>query len=243
MGRIPRIHFSGAIYHVFSRGVDGRDIYLDDSDRVYFLSVLTRVCSELSVELIAYCLMGNHYHLAVKIRDIPLGVIMHRILTPYALRFNARYDRAGHLLQARYNAKICLDAAYLSTVVRYIHTNPVKAGLVTRPSEWPWSSAGPSADEDFGAPDDYDPWKREPRSLATLIRVQEIAKVEIDEIAGRVLIDTGVPMTRMKSKTHAPDAVSARRRLAREAVKAGHSMTAVALWLGSSVSSVSRHCR
>src|SRR6185503_15252840 len=96
--------------------------------------------SEMSCTILAYCLMGNHFHLAMRVGNIPLSRIMHRMLTTYAMAFNFRHDRTGHLFQARYKAILCLDDAYLLGLVRYIHLNPVRAGLVPKPENWPWSS-------------------------------------------------------------------------------------------------------
>jgi REP element-mobilizing transposase RayT len=90
MSRRQRIHFSGAVYHVMARGVNGGAIFIEDRDREEFLADLKRVADQAGAEVIAYCLMGNHFHLAIKVGAIPLRAVMQRLLTGYVLRFNAR---------------------------------------------------------------------------------------------------------------------------------------------------------
>ncbi len=140
MPRAPRIHYPGAVYHAMARGVDGREIFSDDQDRHHFMRILTHVFREMDAQRLAYCLMGNHFHLAVKVGITQLSILMQRILTSYSLSFNHRHVRTGHLFQARYKAVICLDNAYLAALIRYIHGNPVRAGLTKSPDLWRWSS-------------------------------------------------------------------------------------------------------
>lgn len=140
MPRPPRIHYPGAVYHVMARGVDGRQIFIDDRDRRDFLRIILALRSETQFSILAYCLMGNHFHFAARVGSTPLSHIIQRLLTKYVLGFNQRHDREGHLFQARYKAALCLNDAYLITLIRYIHMNPVRAGLTKAPEDWPWSS-------------------------------------------------------------------------------------------------------
>ena len=140
MPRPPRIHYAGAVYHVMARGVDGREIFADDSDRQTFLATTRGLKRETDCSVLAYCLMGNHFHFAIRVGRTPLSRIMHRLLTVYAMAFNFRHDRQGHLFQARYKSVLCLDDAYLIALIRYIHMNPVRRGLVSSPELWAWSS-------------------------------------------------------------------------------------------------------
>ncbi|MCR4295507.1 MAG: transposase, partial [Elusimicrobia bacterium] len=119
-----------------AKGVDGRAIYTDDADRIGFLKSLNRIVNESGASVLAYCLMGNHFHLAIKVGAVPLSSVLQRILTSHALTFNIRHDRTGHLFQARYRSNLCLTDAYLTALIRYIHMNPVRAGLVSRPEDW-----------------------------------------------------------------------------------------------------------
>ena len=123
-----------------ARGVDGREVFVDDLDRRDFLGTILGLKSQTNCSIIAYCLMGNHFHLAIKVGTTPLSHIMHRLLTAYVIGFNARHAREGHLFQARYKSVLCLDDSYLIALVRYIHMNPVRAGLTVGPEDWPWSS-------------------------------------------------------------------------------------------------------
>lgn len=148
--RSPRIHYHGAIYHAMSRGVDGREIFHDDGDRATFLRMLAQTKRAHAFHLFAYCLMGNHFHLLLEIEDSPLYSSMHHLLTRYSLYFNRRHLRQGHLFQSRYTAPNCRRDSYLENLLRYIHLNPVRAGLVDDPADWPWSGhrglIGPSDD-------------------------------------------------------------------------------------------------
>jgi putative transposase len=140
MPRHPRVHAPDSIYHVVSRGVEKRPIFLDTEDNRRFLIYLKEGLSEFGAELLAYCLMTNHYHALIAIREVPLSVIMQAVLGRYALYFNKKYERVGHLFQGRYHAEICRNNGYLIQVIAYIHLNPVEAGIAKTPGEWPWSS-------------------------------------------------------------------------------------------------------
>lgn len=122
-----------------SRGVDGRAIFHDDGDRRVFLGILGETKNDFGLKLFAYCLMGNHFHLLLRVGDSPLQFGMHRFLTRYSHYFNQRHKRQGHLFQSRYTAPVCDQGAYLFNLPRYIHLNPVRAGLVAAPDLWPWS--------------------------------------------------------------------------------------------------------
>ena len=139
MPRLPRIHYPGAVYHAMSRGVEGREIFLDDCDRTSFCRMLLEAKKSNEFHVFAYCLMGNHFHLLVQTGRFPLCFGMHQLLTSYSRYFNRRHDRAGHLFQSRYTAPLCRQDSYLEILLRYIHLNPVRAGLVENPADWIWS--------------------------------------------------------------------------------------------------------
>ncbi|MBI3551519.1 MAG: transposase [Elusimicrobia bacterium] len=139
MPRPPRVHFQGAVFHAMSRGNDGQDIFHGDRDFRAFLRILKQTKDRYPFELYAYCLMTNHFHLLVRVGGYELPRIMHSLLTRYAAHFNGEQSRTGHLFQNRYKAILCLNDPYLLTLVRYIHLNPVRAGLTARPEDWPWS--------------------------------------------------------------------------------------------------------
>jgi REP element-mobilizing transposase RayT len=122
-----------------SRGVDGRDIFRDDIDRRRFIRILIETKEEFGCRIFAYCLMTNHFHVVVRVADIPLYRVMHRFLTLYGRSFNSRHHRQGHLFQSRYTAKPCRQDPYLAVLLRYVHDNPVRAKLADHASGWPWS--------------------------------------------------------------------------------------------------------
>lgn len=139
MPRPPRVHFPGAVYHAMGRGNAGQKIFLQEDDPSCFLTSLRSLKQELPFQLHAYCLMSNHFHLLIRVMEIPLSVIMHRLLTKWARHLNLYRDCLGHAFQARYKACLCLDDTYFLQLLRYIHLNPVKAHLVRRPGDWRWS--------------------------------------------------------------------------------------------------------
>ncbi|ADE13452.1 protein of unknown function DUF1568 [Nitrosococcus halophilus Nc 4] len=140
MVRPLRIEFSGALYHVTSRGDRKEDIYQDDADRKIYLGVLGEVCKRFNWVLHAYCLMDNHYHLLVETPDGNLAKGMRHLNGVYTQRFNARHKRVGHVFQGRYKAILVQKEAYLLELARYIVLNPVRARKVRSAKDWPWSS-------------------------------------------------------------------------------------------------------
>lgn len=122
------------------RGINHQDIFYDGEDHIRFLDTLQRV-KELSETVIyGYCLMGNHVHLLLREGNEGISAVMKRLGTGYARWYNWKYERSGHLFQDRYKSEPVETDSYLITVLRYIHNNPVKANLVTRPEDWKWSS-------------------------------------------------------------------------------------------------------
>ena len=140
MPRQRRAYSATQIYHIMVRGNAGRDIFLDDDDKKQFLRILSRKKRQTGFKLYAFCLMKNHFHLSLKEGHENISNIMRRINTTYALYFNKKYQLAGHLFQNRFKSENVEDDAYLISLIRYIHQNPVKAGIVLSPEEFPWSS-------------------------------------------------------------------------------------------------------
>jgi len=131
MPRTARIDIPGLLQHVIVRGVERRDIFLDDDDRKRFLENFSRLLIQGGVECFAWSLMTNHVHLLLKPHGTLLATFMRRLLTGYALYFNLKHKRSGHLFQNRYKSIVCEEDAYLLELVRYIHLNPLRAGLVS----------------------------------------------------------------------------------------------------------------
>lgn len=125
-----------------SRGNGGGDIFLHDADRRRFLELVRHFKMRMGFRIYAYCLMSNHIHLLIRVGNLGLPQIMQRILTRYAKHFNQARDRKGHLFQSRYKAIPCARDDYFHTLLRYVHLNPVDAGLADRPELWPWSGHG-----------------------------------------------------------------------------------------------------
>lgn len=134
MPRRARVDAPGVLHHVIARGIERRVIFGEDRDRADFLRRLARLLPETGTTCLAWCLLSNHVHLLVRSGPEGLAWFMRRVLTGYAVAFNRRHDRAGHLFQNRYHSVVCEDEPYLLELVRYIHLNPVRAGLV--PDLW-----------------------------------------------------------------------------------------------------------
>jgi putative transposase len=140
MARPPRLELEGGVYHVVARGNERAAIFRDELDREHYLKRLAHYRRKLEFRLLAFCLMGNHVHLAIRRGPFPLSRIMAGLQSSYTQWFNRRYRRAGHLFQGRYKAFLVQEDVYLLGLVRYIHENPVGARLVERPQDYVWSS-------------------------------------------------------------------------------------------------------
>lgn len=130
MPRHARIDIPGLFQHVIVRGIEKRRIFLDDHDRDDFLLRLRGLLAETETDCYAWALLDNHVHLLLRPRQRALALFMRRLLTGYAVVFNLRHNRAGHLFQNRYKSIVCDQDPYLAELVRYIHLNPVRAGMV-----------------------------------------------------------------------------------------------------------------
>ncbi len=140
MARPLRIEFSGALYHVASRGDGQEDIYLEDKDRDAYLDILKETCKRFNWILHAYCLMDNHYHLLIETPDANLSKGMRQLNGVYTQRFNRHHDQVGHVFQGRYKAILVEKESYLLELARYIVLNPVRAQMVRSAKDWSWSS-------------------------------------------------------------------------------------------------------
>ncbi len=140
MPRKPRIHFPGATYHVMLRGNGGQDIFFSSVDRTRFLLFLQQGLEKYQCRVHAYCLMSNHVHLALQVAHIPLSKIMQNLGFRYTQYINRKQRKTGHLFQGRFKALLIDVDSYLVELVRYIHLNPLRAGLVKNPNDYPWSS-------------------------------------------------------------------------------------------------------
>jgi putative transposase len=130
MPRKARIDAPGALHHVIVRGIERGKIFRSDYDRKNFLNRLGKLISETQTDCFAWALIPNHVHLLLRTGLVPVSVLMSRLLTGYAVWFNKKYRRHGQLFQNRYKSILCQKDPYLKELVRYIHLNPLRAGLV-----------------------------------------------------------------------------------------------------------------
>lgn len=149
MPRQPRQTSGTDIYHVMLRGINRQDIFEDQEDYVRFLTYMQQMLEPYDdlgnrqpslCTFYAYCLMSNHVHLLIKTHHEDIGATIKHLAITYALYFNRKYSRTGHLFQDRFKSEPVNDMAYFATLLRYIHQNPLKAGIVQQVSDYPWSS-------------------------------------------------------------------------------------------------------
>lgn len=140
MPRRERQKEAYSTYHIIMRGNEKRNIFLAEEDRDRFMTLLERAKESYNFKLYAYCLMANHVHLVLMDNGHDISQTMKSINTGYAVYFNKKYERSGHLFQDRFRSQIITEEPYLLEVSRYVHNNPVKANLVKYPSEYLWSS-------------------------------------------------------------------------------------------------------
>lgn len=140
MPRHAREKSSTRVYHVIVRGANRQEIFHDEEDRMKFLDVLQKYKTRSELRMYAWCLMGNHVHLLMKEGNESISALMKRIGVSYVNYYNWKYKTNGHLFQDRFKSENVENVNYLLTVTRYIHQNPVKAHIVSKPDEWKWSS-------------------------------------------------------------------------------------------------------
>ena len=139
MARKPRVHYPGGVYHVMLRGNGGQPIFFADEDRCRFYLLLQEGTARFGYRVHGFCLMGNHVHLAIEVSEVPLSKSMQNLAFRYTRWINQHQKRFGHLFQGRYHALLVDQDSYLLELVRYIHLNPLRAGLVKHTEDYPWS--------------------------------------------------------------------------------------------------------
>ncbi|MCI0517079.1 MAG: transposase [Woeseiaceae bacterium] len=140
MPRLPRLHVPGGTYHVLLRGNGRRDVFFDENDRKRWETLIESGLRRYQHRIHAYCWMTNHVHLAVQSSNSPLSGFMRFVASQYARSTNRKIDKSGHLFERRHRAILVKDDTYLKELIRYIHLNPVRGGLTTRPEDYQWSS-------------------------------------------------------------------------------------------------------
>lgn len=142
MPRLARLDAPGVLHHVIGRGIERKRIFLNDGDRVDFVDRLARLVQEGAMDIYAWALLPNHFHLLCRTKNLPLAASMRKLLTGYVVNFNKRHRRHGHLFQNRYKSIVCQEDPYLRELVRYIHLNLLRAELVKdieKLNRCPWS--------------------------------------------------------------------------------------------------------
>ena len=140
MARPLRIEFSGAFYHVMNRGNEGKDIFKSERDREKFLEYVGKAVERYEIKIHTYCLMTTHYHFLIETPHPNLSQAIKWINVSFAVYFNRKRRRSGHLFQGRFKAVLVDADEYLKQLSRYIHLNPVRAGMVKLCKDYPWSS-------------------------------------------------------------------------------------------------------
>jgi REP element-mobilizing transposase RayT len=142
MPRKSRLDIPGLLQHVIVRGIERKKIFTNDDDCVMFVNRFSSLLEETDTDCYAWALIPNHFHLLLRPNQVALSTFMRRLLTGYAINFNHRYKRSGHLFQNRYKSIVCEEESYLLELVRYIHLNPLRAKLVAGIDNldgYPWS--------------------------------------------------------------------------------------------------------
>ena len=140
MPRTRRLTHPGAFHHVFNRSLNQRQIFTQDRDYEKFLDKLEDLLKELDFILYSYVLLPTHFHILIETGKTPLSKIMSRLLTSYAVYFNKKHQGRGPIFEERYKSRLVQKDAYFLALSRYIHLNPVKAGLAKDPALYPYSS-------------------------------------------------------------------------------------------------------
>src|SRR4030042_2209992 len=152
MARPLRMDYPDTFYHVLSRGNEKRDIFYDDKDYLRFLETLEKAVERFNLEVHAYVLMKNHYHLLIRTREDNLSRAIQWLGVSYSVWFNRRHERSGHLFQGRFKSFLIENDRYFTAMCLYIHGNPLRAGLVESLSDYKWSSYQAYADKTHQPP-------------------------------------------------------------------------------------------
>lgn len=148
MPRSARLKSESGIYHVMLRGIDKRNIFMNPADYEKFIESMIKAKEKAKLSVYAYCLMTNHVHILIKQHAEDVGDTVKRIAVSYAQYHNNRYGRTGHLFQNRFLSETVDNYQYFLTAIRYIHQNPVKAGIIKNVGDYKWSSYNEYIDDD-----------------------------------------------------------------------------------------------
>lgn len=211
MTRPLRLEFEGALYHVTSRGDRREPIFDDDEDRLAWLSVLADALDRFHATAYAYCLMDNHYHVVIQTHRPNLSRLMRHLNGVYTQRYNRRHGKVGHLFQGRFKAVLVDQESYFMEVCRYVDLNPVRARMVKRPRDWPWSSYGAHAGHTGQSPwldsralhkrlAPYAPLRDGPGRYAGFVAQGKGVKLWDDALRGQIYLGDEAFMKRMQGR-------------------------------------------
>jgi REP element-mobilizing transposase RayT len=267
MPRTPRIDAPGCLHHVVVRGIERRRIFRDELDRRDLLNRLDRILPEAGTSCYAWALMPNHAHFVLRTGPIPIATVMARVNTGYAIRFNRRYARVGYLFQNRYRAFLVENDAYLLTLVRYVHLNPLRAGIVDSLASLerhPWTGHAALMGKTVARFQDSErilahfgrTTKEARRRLIEWMRDSSPSQVEnpealrlpqanpaagLAELIGRVCLRQGVPVSDVLARRKSRPVVDARAEIVlRAGLELGLSGAEIARGLGLSKATVSQ---
>jgi len=140
MPRGPRLAFQNAFYHIFNRGINKQPIFFKETDYFFFIKKLKNLKSKYDHSLYAYCLMPNHFHLSIQTRKTSISKIMSSLATSYAMYFNRNYEHSGPVFTNRFHSILIENDPYFLKLSQYIYLNPVNAGMIKNPIDYPFSS-------------------------------------------------------------------------------------------------------
>jgi len=200
MARPLRLEHPGAVWHVTSRGNNREDIYRSDEDHLKFLSIFVEAVRRFSWIVHAYTLMTNHFHLVLETPEPTLSRGMKWMNGKYAQWFNRKYQRCGHLFQGRFKGFLVEKQSYLLTLIQYVALNPVRAGMVERPEQYPWSSYRATAGFETAPPWLTTEWALTPFGLDLITQQQGyreyvdagvgIERSPLDDAIGQLFLGT-----------------------------------------------------
>ncbi len=140
MPRGPRLAFENSFLHVFNRGINKQEIFLNATDYVFFFEKVSQLKKKYDHSIYAICLLPNHFHVSIQTRKVPINKIMSSLTTSYSMYFNRTHKHTGPVFQNRYKSILIENDNYFIQLSRYVYLNPLKAGLVDDPLDYPYSS-------------------------------------------------------------------------------------------------------
>ena len=141
MGRIKRVYYANAVYHVYNHGNNRNKVFVEDQDKINFLEVLAQYKERFGFRIYGLMILDNHFHLVVETKQVNnISKVMQAVFLSYGNKYRKRYSYRGHLWESRFQSRIIEGEKYILACIDYIHNNPVKVGVVAEAKDYPWSS-------------------------------------------------------------------------------------------------------